>query len=141
MQRRDLLGLIGEGACGSAMYLAMSALGHAAESTYGEPIKLDGTPRRASVLVLGAGVTGIVATELQQVTTCELAPSRCSVQPRWPGRGKPPRGHPKVKTAGNLREIWPRMSSDELSFSCRHGVQHRCTRGAGAGARRSRSRS
>ena len=55
MRRRDLLGLIGAAAGGSAMYLAMSALGHAAESTYTGPIKLDGDPRGASVLVLGAG--------------------------------------------------------------------------------------
>ena len=67
MQRRDLLGLIGAAAGGSAMYLAMSALGHAAESTYSGPIKLDGDPHGASVLVLGAGVAGMVtAMELRR---------------------------------------------------------------------------
>ena len=67
MQRRDLLGLIGAAAGGSAMYLAMAALGHAAESTYTGPIKLEGAPRGASVLVLGAGVAGMVAAmELQR---------------------------------------------------------------------------
>ena len=60
--RRDLLGLIGAVAGGSAMYMAMSALGHAAESTYSGPLKLDGNPKGASVLVLGAGVAGMVAT-------------------------------------------------------------------------------
>ncbi len=60
--RRDLLGLIGAAAGGSAMYMAMAALGHAAESTYAGPIRLDGDPGGASVLVLGAGVAGMVAT-------------------------------------------------------------------------------
>jgi monoamine oxidase len=59
--RRDLLTLIGAAAGGSAMYLAMAALGHAAESDYAGPLKLDGDPRGASVLVLGAGVAGMVA--------------------------------------------------------------------------------
>ena len=65
--RRDLLGLVGAVAGGSAMYMAMAALGHAAESTYGGPPKLDGDMRGASVLVLGAGVAGMVAAmELRQ---------------------------------------------------------------------------
>ena len=61
MRRRDLLGLIGAAAGGSAMYLAMAALGHAAESTYAGPIRLEGDPKGAAVLVLGAGVAGMVA--------------------------------------------------------------------------------
>jgi len=60
-RRRDLLALIGATAGGSAMYLAMNALGHAAESTYTGPIRLQGDPKGASVLVLGAGVAGMVA--------------------------------------------------------------------------------
>ena len=60
-RRRDLLGLIGAAAGGSAMYLAMTALGHANESTYTGPIRLEGDPKGASVLILGAGVAGMVA--------------------------------------------------------------------------------
>ena len=59
--RRDLLALIGTAAGGAAMYGAMTALGHAAESTFAGPIKLEGDPRGASVLILGAGVAGMVA--------------------------------------------------------------------------------
>ena len=59
--RRDLLSLIGAAAGGSAMYMAMAALGHAAESTYTGPVTLSGAPAGASVLVLGAGVAGMVA--------------------------------------------------------------------------------
>ena len=61
MRRRDLLRLIGAAAGGSAMYLAMAALGHAAESTYTGPIQLTGDSKGASVLILGAGVAGMVA--------------------------------------------------------------------------------
>jgi monoamine oxidase len=58
--RRELLSLIGAVAGGSAMYLAMTRLGFAAESDY-TPIKLEGDPKGASVLILGAGVAGMVA--------------------------------------------------------------------------------
>ena len=59
--RRDLLARIGAVAGGAAMYQAMTALGHAAESPYRGPIRLDGDPRGASVLILGAGLAGMVA--------------------------------------------------------------------------------
>ncbi len=65
--RRDLLRLIGQAAGGTAMYHAMTALGHAAESPYAGPIKLEGAPKGASVLVLGAGIAGLVgALELRK---------------------------------------------------------------------------
>jgi monoamine oxidase len=66
MRRRDLLALIGAAAGGSAMYLAMARLGHAAESDY-RPIRLEGEVKGTSVLILGAGVAGMVAAlELRQ---------------------------------------------------------------------------
>jgi monoamine oxidase len=43
------------------MYLAMTSMGFAAESNYAGPVKLDGEPKGASVLILGAGVAGMVA--------------------------------------------------------------------------------
>ena len=61
MSRRALLNLIGTAAGGAAMYQAMASLGHAAESPYDGPIKLDGDPKGASVLILGAGLAGLVA--------------------------------------------------------------------------------
>jgi monoamine oxidase len=65
--RRALLTRIGAVAGGSAVYLAMTALGMAAESTYAGPIRLEGDPKGASVLILGAGVAGMVAAlELRQ---------------------------------------------------------------------------
>ncbi len=61
MRRRDLLALIGAAAGGSAMYLAMTRLGHAQESDYRGPIRLEGDPKGASVLILGAGIAGLTA--------------------------------------------------------------------------------
>lgn len=60
--RRDLFSMIGVMAGSSAMYLAMSELGHAAESDgFKGPIKLSQPPPGTSVLILGAGVAGMVA--------------------------------------------------------------------------------
>ena len=61
LSRRDLLGMIGATAGAAAMYQAMTGLGFAAESPYRGPIDLQGTPRGASVLVLGAGIAGLTA--------------------------------------------------------------------------------
>src|SRR5215471_16382690 len=61
MRRRELLALIGTAAGGAVMYRAMSSIGLAAESTYTGPIKLEGDPKGASVLILGAGLAGMVA--------------------------------------------------------------------------------
>ncbi len=61
LRRRDLLKLIGGVAGTTAMYQAMTALGLHAESRYRGPIALDGNPKGASVVVLGAGLAGLVA--------------------------------------------------------------------------------
>src|SRR6202020_65390 len=61
VSRRDLLSLIGVFSGSAAMYHAMTALGFAADSGYRGPIKLDGDPRGASVLILGAGLAGMTA--------------------------------------------------------------------------------
>ncbi len=60
-KRRDLLARIGAVAGGAAMYQAMTSLGVAAESPYRGPPELDGDPRGASVLILGAGLAGMTA--------------------------------------------------------------------------------
>jgi monoamine oxidase len=61
VRRRDLLSLIGTVAGSAAMYHAMTALGFASESRYEGPIRLDGDPKGASVLILGAGLAGMTA--------------------------------------------------------------------------------
>src|ERR1700742_4630823 len=67
IRRRDLLSLIGVMAGSAAMYHAMTSLGFASESRYNGPIKLEGDPKGASVLILGAGLAGMTAAlELRQ---------------------------------------------------------------------------
>ena len=61
MRRRDLLRLIGSVAGSTVMYQAMGTLGLNAESTYNGAMTLDGDPKGASVLILGAGLAGMVA--------------------------------------------------------------------------------
>ncbi|MEJ0048487.1 MAG: flavin monoamine oxidase family protein [Rhodospirillales bacterium] len=56
-----MLALIGQAGGAGVMYQAMSTLGFAAESGYRGPLKLSGAPAGASVLVLGAGIAGLVA--------------------------------------------------------------------------------
>jgi monoamine oxidase len=61
ISRRRLLTMIGMSAGGTAMYQAMHSLGFAAESSFKGPIRLSAAPKGASVLVLGAGIAGMVA--------------------------------------------------------------------------------
>jgi monoamine oxidase len=60
MTKRDLLGLIGAVAGGSAMYMAMGAFDQAKASSF-KPVTLEGGAKGASVLILGAGVAGMTA--------------------------------------------------------------------------------
>jgi monoamine oxidase len=61
LSRRQLLQMIGSTAGSTAMYHAMSSLGFAAESPYRGPVDLQGAPKDASVLILGAGMAGMTA--------------------------------------------------------------------------------
>src|SRR6202140_2980910 len=61
LSRRQLLRMIGVTAGNAAMYQAMSSLGFAAESPYRGPTDLQGAPKGASVLILGAGMAGMTA--------------------------------------------------------------------------------
>jgi len=61
LSRRQLLTMIGVSAGATAMYQAMHSLGFAAESKFQGPIRLSAAPKGASVLVLGAGIAGLVA--------------------------------------------------------------------------------
>src|SRR5277367_2515702 len=66
--RRKLFQLVGAVAGASAAYQAMTRLGFASESPYRGPVKLDGDPKGASVIVLGAGLAGMTAAiELERV--------------------------------------------------------------------------
>jgi monoamine oxidase len=65
--RRDLITMIGLAAGSGAAYQAMAGLGLAKASDYKGQIKLEGAPKGASVLILGAGIAGMTAAyELRQ---------------------------------------------------------------------------
>jgi len=67
ISRRALLSLIGRSAGGAAMYQAMTSLGLAAGSSFTAPPRLEGAKPGTSVLILGAGIAGLVAAyELRQ---------------------------------------------------------------------------
>src|SRR5271167_2568277 len=67
LSRRRLFEIVGASVGGAAAYQAMTRLGHAEESPYRGPIKLDGDPKGASVIVLGAGLAGMTtAIELER---------------------------------------------------------------------------
>ena len=59
--RRSLLSMIGVVAGSAAMYHAMTELGYAEGSSFTGPIKLSPPPAGTTVLILGAGVAGMVA--------------------------------------------------------------------------------
>src|SRR5215469_13987576 len=61
MSRRSLLRMIGTVAGSTAMYNAMTELGFAQESGYAGPPKLGNVKSGTSVLILGAGIAGMVA--------------------------------------------------------------------------------
>jgi monoamine oxidase len=66
--RRDLFRMIGLVAGGSVMYQAMTSLGYAADSQYAGPIKPHGAAGGIRLIVLGAGIAGLVsALELHNV--------------------------------------------------------------------------
>jgi monoamine oxidase len=61
MSRRSLFALIGSVAGGAIMYEAMNSLAYAAESKFNGPVDLSGDPKGASVIILGAGLSGMVS--------------------------------------------------------------------------------
>ena len=61
MSKRELLSLIGKSAGATAMLMAMMPLGQARASTFTGPIKLEGDAKGTSVIILGAGLAGMVS--------------------------------------------------------------------------------
>ncbi|MFK4810381.1 flavin monoamine oxidase family protein [Devosia sp. ZW T5_3] len=104
MSRRQLLTMIGTAAGSVVMYNAMTTLGFAQASTYTGPIKLEGDPKGASVLILGAGLAGMTAAlelrdagyKVQVLEYREKAGGRC-----WTLRG----GDTYVELGGAVQEV------------------------------------
>ena len=100
--RRDMLAMIGKVGGTVALYQAMPALGHAAESQFAGPPKLTGAPKGKKVLVLGAGLAGLVAAyELQRAG---YAVEVLEYQDRPGGRNYSVRGGDKVVEVGGVSQ-------------------------------------
>ena len=63
VSRRSVLGLIGKTVGGMATHHEMTTLHFAAPSRYQGPVDLQGAPKGTSVIILGAGMAGLVAAD------------------------------------------------------------------------------
>lgn len=101
--RRELLTMIGKAGGGLAMYQAMTALGHAAETQFTGPPNLSGARSGASVLVLGAGLAGLLAA--YELTKAGYKVQVLEFQDRPGGRNYSVRGGDKVVEVGGATQV------------------------------------
>jgi monoamine oxidase len=102
MSRRALFATIGRAAGGAAMYQAMASLGHAAASDF-KPIRLEGDPKGASVLVLGAGMAGLVAA--YELSRAGYKVELLEYSSRVGGRSWTLRGGDEYTELGGFRQV------------------------------------
>jgi monoamine oxidase len=96
--RRELLMMIGKMGGGLAMYQAMTALGHAAETQFNGPPNLSGARPGSTVLVLGAGLAGMLAA--YELTKAGYKVQILEYQDRPGGRNYSVRGGDKILEVG-----------------------------------------
>lgn len=101
--RRELLMAIGKLGGGLAMYQAMTALGHAAETQFSGPPNLSGTPRGASVVVLGAGLAGLLAAH--ELSRAGYKVTVLEYQDRPGGRNYSVRGGDRITEVGGATQL------------------------------------
>lgn len=101
--RRDLLSLIGKVGGGAALYQAMTVMGHAAESQFTGPPGLSGAKPGASVLVLGAGLAGMLAA--YELTKAGYKVQILETQARAGGRNMTLRGGDVVNELGSVQKV------------------------------------
>src|SRR4030095_10230499 len=94
----ELLTMIGKVGGTVAMYQAMTALAHAADSRFTGPPQLGGAPAGASGLVLGAGLAGMVAA--YELTKAGYKVQILEYQNRPGGRNYSVRGGDKIVEVG-----------------------------------------
>jgi len=90
LSRRRLLELVGASVGGSATYQFMTRLGFASESPYRGPIKLEGDPKGASIIILGAGLAGMTAAIELRRAGCKINILEYNLRPggrNWTLRG------------------------------------------------------
>jgi len=100
--RREWLTMIGRVGGGMAMYQAMTALGHAAETQFTGPPKLSGARPGSSVLVLGAGLAGLVAA--YELSKAGYKVQLLEYQDRPGGRNYTVRGGDKIVEVGGATQ-------------------------------------
>jgi monoamine oxidase len=100
--RRNLLMMIGRAGGGLAMYQAMTALGHAAETQFSGPPKLSGAKAGSTVLVLGAGLAGMLAA--YELTKAGYKVQVLEFQNRPGGRNYSVRGGDKIVEVGGVTQ-------------------------------------
>lgn len=101
--RRDLLTMIGKVGGGAALYQAMTVMGHAAESQFTGPPKLSGAKPGASVLVLGAGLAGMLAA--YELTKAGYKVQILEFQNRAGGRNMTVRGGDTINELGSVQKV------------------------------------
>lgn len=101
--RRDLLAMIGKVGGGAALYQAMTALGHAAESQFTGPPQLSGAKPGSTVLVLGAGLAGMLSA--YELTKAGYKVQILEVQTRAGGRNMTLRGGDIVNELGSVQKV------------------------------------
>jgi monoamine oxidase len=101
--RRDLLTMIGKVGGGAALYQAMTVMGHAAESQFTGPPKLSGAKPGASVLVLGAGLAGMLAA--YELTKAGYKVQILEFQNRAGGRNMTLRGGDTINELGSVQKV------------------------------------
>lgn len=100
--RRELLSMIGKAGGGLAMYQAMTALGHAAETQFTGPPQLSGARPGSTVLVLGAGLAGMLAA--YELTKAGYKVQVLEYQDRPGGRNYSVRGGDKILEVGGATQ-------------------------------------
>lgn len=100
--RRELLMMIGRVGGGLAMYQAMTALGHAAETQFTGPPNLTGARAGSTVLVLGGGLAGMLAA--YELTRAGYKVQVLEFQDRPGGRNYSVRGGDKVVEVGGATQ-------------------------------------
>jgi len=130
MSKRDLLGLVGASAGASAMYMMMNSLGQARASTFKGPVKLDGDAKGKSVLILGAGLAGLVAA--LELTRAGYKVQVLEYQDRLGGRSWSLRGGDSFTELGGASQSCGFASGNYINPGPwripyhHHGVIHYC---------------